>query len=60
MTIEGSVTTFWGDQEVETVIEVECKKNHALIGEAKLTCETFATWKLQWSSDPPTCIKMGK
>ena len=60
VTIEGSVTHSWDDQELGSVIEVECKRKHVLIGEAKLTCQTGATLGNEWSSDPPTCIKLGK
>ena len=62
LTIERSVTHSWDDQEVGDVIEVECKRNHVLIGEARLTCQAVATWQLQheWSSDPPTCKNLGK
>ena len=56
VTIEGSVTHSWVDQGVGDVVEVECNRKHVLNGEAKLTCETNATW----SVDPPTCKKLGK
>ena len=62
VTIEGSVIHSWDGQVVGNVIEVECKRKHILIGEAKLTCQTVATSKLmnEWSSDPPTCEKLSK
>ena len=62
VTIEESVTHTWDGHVVGDVIEVECKWGQVLIGEAKLTCQVNATWQLQheWSSDPPTCKKLGK
>ena len=56
------MTHSWVEQEVGNVIEVECKKKHVLIGEGKLTCQTVARSKLvnEWSSDLPTCKRLGK